>query len=1215
MSLAQHHAWLPPGHLRPPDDHNDVRSVNGLPKPPQLPRTPQTRVSVGADGSQTDNLISESDTAPDEDPRIAMFREQYKKSEAKIGTLFSKEKADAESRDVGPATNDEPETAAARAKEEDAPATTAPKKSARKIDEDDYDEYDEEEEEQEQEQEDDEDIGPVASPVKVASAAAVLESSADPSPGHRPSIATADSLKDIKKETVEEIRKKLEEDKKATEEAAKRSFHTMFYTLENDRDAMLDQQRLEESERQVEAEMSGQGVTAGANTTNTGTNGYGSLSSANLGASSLTLKNLIARIDMKRNMVQASDAELRSLMSEVRKNRSKWASEDKIGQEELYEAAEKVLSELKAQTEHSTAFLTRVNKREAPDYYNIIKHPMDLGTMTKKLKALQYKSKQEFVDDLNLIWANCLKYNANPDHFLRKHALYMRKETEKLVPLIPDIVIRDRAEVEAEERRQQLAEMDGAEESDDEPIMSSRGRKAPGKTSKKGAGPSRETPQPSEGPQGPPQAQSNAFVRSDSDAAMDGSQNGFATPPPGTLTPLDAAGGGAPGSQTDAMDIDGFGPSSTVLSALSAPGIDAEDPEYKVWKQVTKKDRALIAAERHRLFKGDKLNSDEPALLRTKAGMRRWLRNQKRAAEGEKTQESNSQALEPVAAGETLAEGIEVEDKVIPDYYDVMSGIPDLPDHLLWREDAEGNVVDASEEFLRILPKGSFTAPDSKLSRKMDANMRQMQETRKICSKIGIVKQMQLQSQMYQNQFQKYNPEPFVEQDVPTHVMNDEGPVIAPWVCKAALQRSVGKLFYHAGFEEYQPSALDAVTDIASDFFKKIGETFKTYMEAPKVPVSDPLDTSAPSATQFKPAYTEQEIILHTLSSVGIDVESLESYIKDDVERLGTKLGVVHDRLRAHLTELLRPALADGGADGSNAFHDGSEQFIGGDFAEDIDEDFFGFKELGLDKEFGLSSLSVPLHLLQNRMYNAAQAQNTNASQATSTLFPPPPPYPRISLQTLSDQIGLVQNFFRSKLQANNDEPLVEDLELPPKQRPTVARPRLPASGKITAPLNLARPTNSPQKRPLPASAPNQAASARGSISEPSKKKVKKNSGAAGIGGSNADAPGEEMPVADDMTSPTATKSVSKLKLNVPGVNVASAATSLDNSSAKSGLSDSFGGEGSTNSHSGKVNGTSGQMTNGTVADSSTATAGSNVDGSGNHGAGMISPESIDGPS
>lgn len=120
--------------------------------------------------------------------------------------------------------------------------------------------------------------------------------------------------------------------------------------------------------------------------------------------------------------------------------------------------------------------------------------------MTKKLKTLQYKSKQEFVDDLNLIWANCLKYNASPEHFLRKHALYMRKETEKLVPLIPDIVIRDRAEVEAEERRLQLAEMDGAEESDDEPIISSRGRKAPGKTSQKGAAPSRQTPSGSEAP-------------------------------------------------------------------------------------------------------------------------------------------------------------------------------------------------------------------------------------------------------------------------------------------------------------------------------------------------------------------------------------------------------------------------------------------------------------------------------------------------------------------------------------------------------------------------------------------------------------------------------------------------------------------------------------------------------------------------------------------
>lgn len=229
---------------------------------------------------------------------------------------------------------------------------------------------------------------------------------------------------------------------------------------------------------------------------------------------------------------------------------------------------------------------------------------------------------------------------------------------------------------------------------------------------------------------------------------------------------------------------------------------------------------------------------------------------------------------------------------------------------------------------------------------------------------------------MYSNQFQKYNPEPFVEQDVPAHVMNDQGPAVAPWVCKTALQRSVAKVFYHAGFEEYQPSALDAVTDLASDFFQKIGETLKSYMEVPKVSATDSPESTTQNS-QWKRPYTEPEIVLHTLSSVGIDIESLESYIRDDVERLGTKLATVHDRLKSLLSELLRPALADGGEDGSMAFADGSDQFASGDFAEDIDEDFFGFKELGLDKEFGLATLSVPFHLLQSRMFIAAQPQNT----------------------------------------------------------------------------------------------------------------------------------------------------------------------------------------------------------------------------------------------
>ncbi|KAJ5918795.1 hypothetical protein N7454_009939 [Penicillium verhagenii] len=1070
MSLG-HNAW-PPGNIRPPDEQQDSpRPVNGLIKTLSGSRTPQTRGSVSAEGPNAGSMTSEPDTTVEEDPRIASFRELFRSSEAKINALFSGHYIPDESPDIAVAENDPSELANERV---DAPAASAapPLKTTRKLD-DDYDDYDDD---------DDADmIDSTESPLKVKSVPPSQDAHLAPASVQRPTTVVsiiADGSKESKKETVEDIRKQLEEDKKATEEAARRSFHTLFYTLENDRDAMLEQQRLEESERQVDAEISGQ-ANANGNNAAAGSNGYSSLSNTNLGASSLTLKNLIARIDKKRDMVQASDAELRSLLSEVRKNRSKWASEDKIGQEELYEAAEKVLSELKAMTEHSNAFLTRVNKRDAPDYYTIIKHPMDLGSMTKKLKGLQYRSKQDFVDDLNLIWMNCLKYNTNPEHFLRKHALYMRKETEKLVPLIPEIVIRDRAEVEAEERRLQLAELDGAEESDDEPIMSSRGRKAPGKSSKKGTAPSRNTHSGSEGPTGTGSSQPPAPARADSDTAMEASQNGFGTPPPGSHTPSDptVSGLGAAASQQDeSMEIDAPIASAMVLSALAGPGAELEDPEYKVWKQVTKKDRALIAAERHRLLKGDKVNPDEPALLRTKAGMRRWLRHERQAAvEGDKLHDA-SQGMEPEAAGETLAEGIEgEEEKMIPYYYDVMSGVPDLPERLAWKEDAQGNVVDATEEYLRILPKGSFLQPNSKLSRKIEANMRQMQETRKICSKVSIVKQMQIQSQMYQNQFQKYNPEPFVEQDVPPHVMNDNGPI-----------------FYHTGFEEYQPSAIEVATDITSDFFHKIGETFKSYMEAPKVPVTETPEM-ATSATDWKSAYTEPEIVLHTLSGVGINIDELESYIKEDVDRLGTKLFTAHDRLKSLLTELLRPALADGGEDGSNAFNDGSEQFVGGDFAEDIDEDFFGFKELGLDREFGLSHLSVPLHLLQNRMYNAAQSQNTNTIQ-TITVYPTPPSYSRVSTSSLSDQIGLIQPFFKGKLNANRDEPLVEDLELPPKQRPMAVKPRLPASGKIPPMPGISGPTSSPQKRPAP---PSTTAGTKASASEPSKKKTKKNSGVA----------------------------------------------------------------------------------------------------------------------
>jgi len=46
-----------------------------------------------------------------------------------------------------------------------------------------------------------------------------------------------------------------------------------------------------------------------------------------------------------------------------------------------------------------------------PDYSTIIKEPMDFGTIKKTLKAKNYTSVDEFVDEVELVFANCLNYN------------------------------------------------------------------------------------------------------------------------------------------------------------------------------------------------------------------------------------------------------------------------------------------------------------------------------------------------------------------------------------------------------------------------------------------------------------------------------------------------------------------------------------------------------------------------------------------------------------------------------------------------------------------------------------------------------------------------------------------------------------------------------------------------------------------------------------
>ncbi|SPO04470.1 related to transcription regulator SPT7 [Cephalotrichum gorgonifer] len=1047
-ALNGQNAWPPPGKSNATNARLFQRNIDDA----------ASRNHTPVDNSPA--LMPEASDIED-DHRRAHFADLYRKSEAKIALLFADDGsyndtaiAELERPVLAPTPEIPPAT-------DHTPAQEPPRKKIRRaIDEDDYDDDEDEdggpETESPSKAKGGDDTAVAALPTPSKSGSSPIHSAT--SPGGAGDKTNNEGSQQSHPKTIEDARKKLEEARTATEEEVRKSFHTLFYTLENDRTAMIEQQQLEESEKQLQAEMDNNNKSGNANDANA-QNGHGSLSSANLGASSLTLKHLIARIDMKRDQVRASDAELRLLMNEVRKNRSKWASEENVNQEDLYEALEKVLTELKAHTEYSTPFLTRVNKRDAPDYYNFIKQPMDLGSMTKKLKSLTYKSKADFVADLNLIWDNCLRYNQDMSHPLRRMANGMRREAEKLIPLIPDLTIRSRAEVEAEERRKQNGgDDDAGEDSDDEPIMSSRGRKAAGA---KGSNKSRKTQtnQKEGTPDQKPILQLNGLLAKQGreGSEVDGS-NGFATPIGGSATPsgLNGHSGGA-GSNVDAMDLDG--PSLNEMALGEALGEAAaqayEDEEYKVWKQVTKKDRALVAKERHTLFKDNCLNLEAPALLRSKAGMRRFLKGEKQAdAHGipnaSQADPSAPSANEHNTNGETLADELEGEDmRVIPDYYQPQSIVPAVTPTLHWSEDGDGQVINHHEWSLSLVPPDYFKAPVSQFTKKMDSNLRQIQETRRLATKISVIKQMQIQTQIYANQFPRTNYEPFVEADVEQHFVSDQGPVMAPDTCQDALKRSVGKVLYQAGFEELQPAAVDTLTNVAADYFQKIIRTFNLYREAERKPVP------GSEEVRSQPRFTPEEVLLHTLEESGCSVASLEAYASDDVNRLGTKLGSIHDRMKSHLADLLRPALRnDAGADGAGEFKDGSEQFVSGDFAEEIGEDFFGFRSLGLESELGLDTLSVPLHLLQSRVRRQFQQSQVPGVTLADLLEALPPPEP-VTKENIQGQIGLAKNFFLAKLHANSDQPLLEDEDLPPKQRRP--RPRLGATGKIS----------SPQKRPL----------------------------------------------------------------------------------------------------------------------------------------------------
>jgi transcriptional activator SPT7 len=778
---------------------------------------------------------------------------------------------------------------------------------------------------------------------------------------------------------------------------------TLYHTLEYDRHAMLEQHKLDASDRQVEEDSA--------------TGEREKLSTVNFGAANLSLKHLIAKIDKSREQLAMTDNELRTLLSDVRKNRSKWANEEKVGQEELYEAAERVVLELRGYTEHSTAFLNKVTKRDVPDYYNVIKQPMDLGTLMKNLKNLQYKSKKEFQDDVFLIWQNCLTYNADPNHPLRKHAYAMRRKSEQLLGMVPNITIRDRVDVEAEELG--LGE-DAEMESDDDKMQPP----PPANKSTRGTFGSKSAKAKT--------AQQNGHVQIkaenedvDSEAAELGEKADKMLPSEGDKTIMNGHVNGeeldgAPGTQPDADD------------ASDAGEADETDIPFQIWRTRTKKLRAGYAANRHRRFRQDTLRQEDAVCKPTPHTLVAVQTEQLASA-------SLARDVRPSTANSTISLRAEsMRDGKEEDLHLAEYELCSLPP-LHGKPDYNDNT-----KVVQVLDTSQFDSPVDGLYDRLKSSSLEMKAIRQLCTKLSSLKLMQDPAmaafpasyfrQLMEAESKLSFKAPPLEQD--GHDVQPCGEELA----RALLERQCGHLLYQAGFEDFQIDALGCVTEIAGDYLTMLGRLLKEYAE---------------SQLSKK---TPEKVLRHALYEAGIpDMLDLESYINDDVKSKSDKVSNFHTRLKSFLNDFIHGTVEGAGGlrpDGSNMFsEDNGDAFVTGTFGDETGEDFFGFKELGLDKEFGMSSLSVPLRLLQGRFRaaigdGAGVDDNDNAGAGILRFDRK---FPALTAEYASQQIALIKPFLLLKLDALEEDDagkVCEDEDLPLRQRKP--KPRLPPSGKIS---------------------------------------------------------------------------------------------------------------------------------------------------------------------
>lgn len=86
----------------------------------------------------------------------------------------------------------------------------------------------------------------------------------------------------------------------------------------------------------------------------------------------------------------------------------------------------------------ASAFVKPVDPEldNAPGYFDVIEHPMDLETIQNKIGSGEYPSAKEWMDDIALVWSNCMKYN-HQSTFIYRIAEFLAEKTKRRFQRLP----------------------------------------------------------------------------------------------------------------------------------------------------------------------------------------------------------------------------------------------------------------------------------------------------------------------------------------------------------------------------------------------------------------------------------------------------------------------------------------------------------------------------------------------------------------------------------------------------------------------------------------------------------------------------------------------------------------------------------------------------------------------------------------------------------